>query len=73
MVGIIPLRDNRGIGFTRHIGIMVHTNQDDLFKAHVEGQLQGNIGDSGTFPDPMTDIPGKGGIVVSGVKESGRK
>ena len=73
MVGIIPLRDYRCIGFAWHIGIMVHTNQDNLLKTHMEGQLEGNISDSSTFPDPMTNITGEGRVIISGVKESGRK
>ena len=60
MVGVIALRNNFGVRLALRGKGMVHTDQDDFLKPHMECELHGNISYCRTGPERVTDIRCKG-------------
>ena len=69
MIGIITLGYNRGVWLAGCRVIVIHADEDDLLKSHVERKLEGHICYRCTFPDPPTHVSGEVWPGVGGVED----
>ena len=69
MVGVIALGLHCRVGFALGGEAVVDADQDHFLEAHMISQLQADVGDRGTFPDPVAHIGRKLGGGVGGVDE----
>ena len=69
VVGIVAVGDDGFVGVAFAGEVVVHADEDDLLKAHVEGELERDVGDGGAFPDAAADVAGEAGAGVGGVEE----
>ena len=69
MIWVVAGGHNRFIRLAFRREIVIHADQDDLLKAHIECKLQSNIGDRRAFPNAARHIVSKLWTGICGVQK----
>ena len=70
VIGVIAVRDDGFVGITFASEVVIHANQDDLFKAHIKSKLQRDVSDRRAFPDATGHVIGKLRTSIGRVKKN---